>query len=79
MHAQSHSLGRRHAIGSMIAAVGVVALFSLTMTAVAADSSQARPGGPTPHQVLNNSAQLIGPFDATQKLRLVFGLQPPSM
>jgi hypothetical protein len=79
MQEQSHSLGRRHAIGSIIAAVAVVVLVSLTMTAVAADGTQVRPGGPTPHQVLNGTAQLIGPFKADQKLRLVFGLQPPHM
>jgi len=79
MQAQRHSLGRRHAIGSMIAGVAVVFLFSLTVTAVAADGAQVRPGGPTPHQVSNGSAQLVGPFDANQKLRLVFGLQPPHM
>jgi len=77
MQAQSHSLGRRQAIGSMIAAAAVVVLFSLTITAAAADGTQVRPGGPTPHQVLNGTAQLIGPFQADQKLRVVFGLQPP--
>src|SRR5208282_786125 len=79
MQAQRHSLGRQHAIGSMIAAVAAVVLFSLSMTAVAADGTQVKPGGPTPHQVLDGSAKLVGPFDATQKLRLVFGLQPPHM
>jgi hypothetical protein len=76
---QSHFLGRRPAIGSMIAAVAAVVLFSLSMTAFAADGTQVKPGGPTPHQVLDGSAKLVGPFDATQKLRLVFGLQPPHM
>ena len=79
MQAQRHSLGRRHAIGSMIGGVAVVFLFGLTVTAVAADGTQVRPGGPAPHQVSNGSAQLVGPFDANQKLRLVFGLQPPHM
>ena len=57
MQAQRHSLGRGDAIGSMIAAVAAVVLFSLSMTAVAADGTQVKPGGPTPHQVLDRSAK----------------------
>jgi subtilase family serine protease len=37
----------------------------------------AQAGARTPIQVTNHSAQLIGPYDRSQKLRLVFGLKPP--
>jgi hypothetical protein len=36
-------------------------------------------GGPTPIQVLNGKYTLTGPFDPTQMLRLVLGLQPPKL
>ncbi len=36
-------------------------------------------GGLTPQPVLNGSYTLVGPFDPTQMLRLVIGLQPPSL
>ena len=35
--------------------------------------------GLTPQPVLGGNAKLIGHYDANQKLRLVFGLQPPKM
>lgn len=36
------------------------------------------PGGPTPIEVLNGSATLVGSFDPNQMLRVVIGLQPPN-
>jgi hypothetical protein len=36
----------------------------------------AQAGARTPIQLTNHSAQLIGPYDRSQKLRLVFGLKP---
>src|SRR5271167_787085 len=33
----------------------------------------------TPAAVKNGKAQLLGPYDPSQKLRLVFGLQPPHL
>ena len=36
------------------------------------------PGGVTPVEVLNGSAQPIGAFDPTQMLRVVIGLRPPN-
>jgi hypothetical protein len=36
-----------------------------------------KPGSRTPTQVINGSAQFVGPYDQTEKLRLVFGLKPP--
>jgi hypothetical protein len=35
--------------------------------------------GSTPLQVLNGSYTLVGPYDPTQMLRLVLGLQPPNL
>jgi hypothetical protein len=37
------------------------------------------PKGATPFQVTGGTAQLVGPVDLNQKLRLVLGLQPPHM
>jgi hypothetical protein len=36
-----------------------------------------KPGSRTPMQVINGSAQFVGPYDQMEKLRLVFGLKPP--
>jgi len=36
-----------------------------------------QPNARTPIQVTNGSAQLVGLYDQTQKLRVVFGLKPP--
>ena len=54
------------------------------MALLLAGSLQAQrpqPTGPrdarTPIQVADHSAQLIGPYEPSQKLRLVFGLRPP--
>jgi hypothetical protein len=47
--------------------------------------AQGQPGNPnatgaqTPHQVLDGTATLVGPFNPNQMLRLALGLQPPHL
>jgi pro-kumamolisin-like protein/Big-like domain-containing protein len=48
-------------------------------TSVSATLPNVKLGAPTPHQVVDGTAQLVKHYDPNQKLRLVFGLQPPHM
>jgi pro-kumamolisin-like protein/Big-like domain-containing protein len=48
-------------------------------TSVSATLPNVKLGGPTPREVTDGSAKLIKHYDPNQKLRLVFGLQPPHM
>ena len=77
---QTHSIssGMRRSFAAAVFAVAVF-VFGTTATALAADATTVKPGGPTPHPVLNGSAQLTGAYDPTQKIHLVFGLKPPHM
>ena len=56
-------------------------LFTLTTGAIAADGrgSTVVLAKLTPHQVLDGTAKRIGHYDPNQKLRLVFGIQPPNL
>jgi hypothetical protein len=73
----SHSFGQPLSIRSRIVRLVACFLTSFAVTAAAADGSQVKLGGPTPHQVLDGTARLVGAIDPGQKLRLVFGIVPP--
>ncbi len=81
MQANSLSCSCRPSTLSIISALAAVLLFAFSSATTAADNQrpEVRRGGRTPYQVLDGTAQLVGRFDPNQKLRLVFGLQPPHM
>src|SRR5437762_918784 len=54
-----------------------LALFLPGLLSAQTTETVTRPNVRTPLQVTNRSAQMIGPYDQSQKLRLVFGLKPP--
>ncbi len=80
MQLKSIAPGRVQSFGSTVLAAVVFLLVGFT-TVMAADNqnSAVKPGGPTPYQVSNGSAQMVAPADPNQTLRVVFGLQPPHL